>query len=446
MPIVVLSNNDGCVIARSQEAKDLNIKMGVPFWEIKNLIKTHNVKVFSSNYQLYGDMSERVMNIIKDYCGDVEIYSIDEAFLKFDTQFSTIKEIELTCQNLRAKILQCTSIPVSIGISPTKTLAKLANQIAKKAQISFKKDTITEGGIHSDESHRGVFCLIEMNKFNHNLSKSIIDEIPLNNDRRETFSDETNKFNQYLSKMTIDKIWGVGRAYQQQLNYYGIYTALDLKNASETWIKKKFGVVLLRTVKELNGFSCLDLEAPIESRKNVMVSRSFNKDIYKLAELSEAVSVYATRLGEKLRHHQQTTQHITIFLWTNPFNRITTDTRIYFADSIELPYATSNTPELIHYALQVLEKLYKTNYNYKKAGILASELKPNAVIQTHLFHPFEREKQGRQVMQVMDAVNKKYGKQALYVATCGTNHTWSRREQFKSPCYTTQWGEVLSIK
>jgi DNA polymerase V len=413
-PIVVLSNNDGCVIARSQEAKDLNIKMGVPFWEIKNLIKTHDVQVFSSNYQLYGDMSERVMNLIQEACGDVEIYSIDEAFMLFDTQFSTIEDIEQTCQKLRLKIRQCTSIPVSIGISYTKTLAKLANQLAKKQQITAEKGENREGCI---ENNKGVFCLIE-----------------------------TNNFNQNLSEMSVDKVWGVGRAYKQRLEYYGICTALDLKNANQVWIKKTFGVVLLRTVKELNSFSCLELDDPIESRKNIMVSRSFNKDVYKLAELSEAVSVYATRLGEKLRHYQQTTQHLTVFIWTNPFNRIAADTRIYFAESIVLPHATANTPDLIHYALQILEKLYKSDYNYKKAGILAGELRPNTVLQTNLFHPFEAEKRGRTLMQVLDAVNKKYGKQTLYVATCGQNHTWSRREQFRSPCYTTQWGDILKIK
>ena len=158
------------------------------------------------------------------------------------------------------------------------------------------------------------------------------------------------------------------------------------------------------------------------------------------------ISVYATRLGEKLRHYQQTTQYLTVFIWTNPFNRLTIDNRIYFADSIELPFATSNTNELIHNALQVLKKLYKSNYNYKKAGILAGELKPNSMIQTNLFHSLEKEKEGRQLMKVMDSINEKYGKQTLYIASCGKNHTWSRREQFRSPCYTTKWNDVLKVK
>ena len=186
--------------------------MGVPYWEIKNIIKKHDVKVFSSNYQLYGDMSERVMNILKDYCGDIETYSIDEAFLKFDTQFSSIESIELVCKKLKTSLLQYTSIPVSIGISKTKTLAKLANKIAKKRANT-----------------EGVFSLNEPTELEKNLSE-----------------------------IDVEDIWGVGRAYKQQLNYYGIQTALDLKNANQVWIRKKFGVVLLRTVKELNNFSCFD--------------------------------------------------------------------------------------------------------------------------------------------------------------------------------------------
>jgi DNA polymerase V len=214
-PIVVLSNNDGCVIARSQEAKDLGIAMGVPYWEIKDLIKKQLVHVFSSNYQLYGDMSERVMNIIKEHCGDVEIYSIDEAFLTFDTRFSSIQDIVETCKNLRETLLQCTSIPVSIGISSTKTLAKLANQIAKKRQKTIEMQYNTEG-----------VCLLE----NNTQTEPILASIP------------------------VEKVWGIGRAYKEHLAYYGIHTVLDLKNANQQWIHRKFGVVLLRTVKELNGF------------------------------------------------------------------------------------------------------------------------------------------------------------------------------------------------
>ena len=272
-PIVVLSNNDGCVIARSNEAKALKIEMGVPFWEIKKLVKEHKIHVFSSNYPLYGDMSERIMNIAKDHCGDVEIYSIDESFLKFEV---SEKAVENTCKILRAKVLQGTGVPVSIGIAPTKTLAKIANHIAKKRLNT-----------------EGVFMM-------KNAS-----EIDIS-----------------LADFEVGKVWGIGRAYQKTLANYGILTAFDLKNASQTWIKQKFGVVMLRTVKELNGIPCLALEPPVESRQNVMVSRSFRKDVYAISELTEALSVYATRLGEKLRQYKQTTAQLTIFLWTNPHKRL----------------------------------------------------------------------------------------------------------------------------
>jgi DNA polymerase V len=399
-PIVVLSNNDGCVIARSNEAKALKIEMGVPFWEIKKLIKEHKIHVFSSNYPLYGDMSERIMNIAKDHCGDIEVYSIDESFLKFDTQ---LNPVETTCKILRAKVLQGTGVPVSIGIAPTKTLAKIANHIAKK-----RLDT------------EGVFALAE-----------------------------TDKINEILTDFEVSKVWGIGRAYQKTLADYGILTAFDLKNASQTWIKQKFGVVMLRTVKELNGIPCLALEAPVESRQNVMVSRSFRKDVYAISELTEALSVYATRLGEKLRQYKQTTDQLTIFLWTNPHKRLTVDAKIYFSETIKLPYATSDTAMLIHYALLVLKKIYQPKLNYKKGGILAHDLMPDGATQGNLFESMDTALRHKTLMGVMDNLNKKYGKKTVQIATCGvqhTPHTWSRQAQFCSAGYTTKWGEILRVK
>jgi DNA polymerase V len=396
-PIVVLSNNDGCVIARSNEAKALKIEMGVPFWEIKKLIKEHKIHVFSSNYPLYGDMSERIMNIAKDHCGDVEIYSIDESFLKFDV---SEKAVENTCKTLRAKVLQGTGVPVSIGIAPTKTLAKIANHIAKKRLNT-----------------EGVFMM-------KNAS-----EIDIS-----------------LADFEVGKVWGIGRAYQKTLANYGILTAFDLKNASQTWIKQKFGVVMLRTVKELNGIPCLALEPPVESRQNVMVSRSFRKDVYAISELTEALSVYATRLGEKLRQYKQTTAQLTIFLWTNPHKRLTFDAKIYFSETIKLPYATSDTAMLIHYALLVLKKIYQPKLNYKKGGILAHDLMPDGATQGNLFESMDTAARHKTLMGVMDSLNKKYGKETLQIASCGVEHTWSRQAQFCSAGYTTKWGEILRVK
>jgi DNA polymerase V len=403
-PIVVLSNNDGCVIARSNEAKALKIEMGVPFWEIKKLIKQHNIHVFSSNYPLYGDMSERIMNIAKDHCGDIEVYSIDESFLKFDTQ---LNPVETTCKTLRAKVLQGTGVPVSIGIAPTKTLAKIANHVAKKG--------VTTGFL--GQNTEGVFALVE-----------------------------TDIINEILSNFEVSKVWGIGRAYQKTLADYGILTAFDLKNASQTWIKQKFGVVMLRTVKELNGIPCLALEAPVESRQNVMVSRSFRKDVYAISELTEALSVYATRLGEKLRQYKQTTDQLTIFLWTNPHKRLTFDAKIYFSETIKLPYATSDTAMLIHYALLVLKKIYQPKLNYKKGGILAHDLMPDNATQGNLFESMDTAARHKTLMGVMDSMNKKYGKETLQIASCGVQHTWSRQAQFCSAGYTTKWGEILRVK
>jgi DNA polymerase V len=403
-PIVVLSNNDGCVIARSNEAKALGIAMGVPYWEIKKLIHEHKVHVFSSNYPLYGDMSERIMNIAKDYCGDVEIYSIDESFLKFDTPYNTAEQ---TCKTLRAKVLQGTGVPVSIGIAPTKTLAKIANHVAKKG--------VTTG--FSGQNTEGVFTLVD-----------------------------THKMNEILSDFDVSKVWGIGRAYQKSLADYGILTAFDLKNASQTWIKHKFGVVMLRTVKELNGIPCLALEPPIESRQNVMVSRSFRKDVYAFSELTEALSVYATRLGEKLRQYKQTTAQLTIFLWTNPHKRLTFDAKIYFSETIKLPYATSDTAMLIHYALVVLKKIYQPKLNYKKGGILAHDLMSENATQGNLFESMDTALRHKTLMGVMDSMNKKYGKETLQMASCGVQHTWSRQAQFCSAGYTTKWVDILRVK
>jgi DNA polymerase V len=417
-PIVVLSNNDGCVIARSNEAKALNVAMGVPFWEIKKVIKEHNIHVFSSNYPLYGDMSERIMNIAKDHCGDIEVYSIDESFLTFDTQFNTV---ETTCKTLRAKVLQGTGVPVSIGIAPTKTLAKIANHVAKKGVATgFLGHNMERSNIPQTCGTEGVFALIE-----------------------------TDIINEILSNFEVNKVWGIGRAYQKTLADYGILTAFDLKNASQTWIKQKFGVVMLRTVKELNGIPCLALEPPVESRQNVMVSRSFRKDVYAISELTEALSMYATRLGEKLRQYKQTTAQLTIFLWTNPHKRLTVDAKIYFSETIKLPYATSDTAMLIHYALMVLKKIYQPKLNYKKGGILAHDLMPDNATQGNLFESMDTAARHKTLMRVMDSLNKKYGKETLQIASCGvqhTPHTWSRQAQFCSAGYTTKWGEILRVK
>lgn len=396
--VVVLSNNDGCIIARSAEAKALNIGMGRPYWEIAPILKKHGVKVFSSNYPLYGDMSERVMNILSQHSADMEVYSIDEAFLKlhpFDDSPQKLMEEQI---RLRAEVLQSTGLPISIGIAPTKTLAKLANHIAKI------------------KSKSGVY-LLEAGA-------------PI------------------LKKIAVGKVWGVAKGYQRKLSKIGVVSAADLATVNLQWMRKQFGVVGVRLVKELQGFPCYDLDPPITQRQNIMVSRSFRKDIYDKAELIESISTYATRLGEKLRHYDQAAGQLTVFLMANPFRNVRKDGRKYFARTMELPLATNHTSQLIVHATQMVERLYDKDTNYKKAGIIAGRLCPNDQIQGNLFVSSGNHDKLQSLMKAMDTVNKKMGKNTLHYASCGfqKKQTWSRKEQWSSPKFTTKWEDILCIK
>lgn len=394
-PIVVLSNNDGCVVARSNEAKALGIPMGIPLFKIRDLVKKHRVEVYSSNYALYGDMSRRVMNILQQHCADVEIYSIDEAFLKLDFHgFDEGKCFDFS-RDLRAKILQWTGLPVSIGIAPTKTLAKLANHIAKK------------------QTDEGVFVLPP--------------EHPC------------------LEKIGIEEVWGVGSAYKSRLNAVGVETVAQLAKVNEYWMKKEFGIVGLRMLKELKGFPCLDLEPPAERRESTMVSRSFKSDIYELEELCEAIAIYATRLGEKLRRFDQQANVLTVFLWANRFKNKRPDGRTCFSRTIELPLSTSNTHELIAYSLGVARAIYQKGTNYKKAGILASGLSPQSVLQTNLFVPQAPALKSAKLMKAMDEINRQMGRNTVYFAACGKAPNFKRRADRRSKRFTTRWEEILVI-
>ncbi|MCB0567468.1 MAG: Y-family DNA polymerase [Lewinellaceae bacterium] len=393
-PVIVLSNNDGCIIARSNEAKALGIEMGVPYWEVRSLLAEHNVQVFSSNYALYGDMSARVMDTLQQHCIEVEVYSIDEAFL----QLSYCKQgLQQYGEQLRQVVHQNTGIPVSVGIARTKTLAKLANHIAKQ------------------QTPGGVYLL--------------------------------HPADPRLSSLSISKVWGIGKAYEQKLGEIGIQTVAGLQQAEESWMRQTFGVVGLRLLKELKGEACYALEPPATGRAHTMVSRSFRRDIYQLEELKEAISVYASRLGEKLRRYRQAANQLTIFLWANPHKNRRADGRCYFAMNLELPLATSNTNTLIQWAAAAVERLYEEGTNYKKAGILAGGLQPGAVLQTNLFVGEQQQLRYAKAIEAMDRVNRQYGRHTVYFASCGNgSNTWSRKEQWRSPRFTTRWEEVLRVK
>jgi DNA polymerase V len=394
-PVVVLSNNDGCIVARSDEAKALGIQMGEPYFKAKPIIEKHGVKVFSSNYELYGDMSSRVMNILSELAPESEIYSIDECFLSFP-QWST-QDLLSHGQTIKDTIKQWTGIPVSIGLAPTKTLAKVANKVAKKAD--------------------GIRLLRECRE---------IDTV--------------------LENMDVADLWGVGRQYAKFLKSNGIHTAIQLKDAKDGWVKKHLTIVGLRLVYELRGISCLSLESVAPAKKAIYHSRSFGKSVMLLSDLEEAVSSFTARCAEKLRQQNSCAGTLQVFLHTNKFN---TDQPQYSnSRTIELPVATNSAPELIHYALKVLGMLYREGYAYKKAGVIVMGIVPKHAVQLNLFDTVDRTKQ-EIITDVTDELNSKKGKDTVIVAAQGfpgKNSAWKTERNHLSPCYTTKWDELWTVR
>ena len=384
-PVVVLSNNDGCVISRSAEAKSLDIKMGEPYFKVEKIVKKNDVKVFSSNYSLYGDISRRVMKTLKQFSPQIEIYSIDEAFLNL----SFIKDGDLVeyGNKIRKTILKWTGIPTSIGIATTKTLSKAANHIAKK-----------------DKS--GVINLINMKQ---------IDKI--------------------LSEIKINDVWGVGRQLTKFYIKNGINTAYQLKNISNGWIKKNTNVFGARTVMELKGLSCISLETHYEKRKNCCVSRSFGKKVTTLEELNESVTTHCFNAAEKIRSDNQTTKKITVFICTSPFQK----DKNYYANTkvIDLPIRTNDSIDLLKQSLTGLKCIYKKGYRYQKSGIILSELKNADIYKKNLFSTINNEEKRKKLMKAIDYTNIKYGRNALSVAQAGLKKRWNIKRQHSSKINTT---------
>jgi len=394
-PVVVLSNNDGCVVARSNEAKALGIKMGVPVFQINSLIKTHKVQVFSSNYALYGDMSQRIMNALSGFTPDIEIYSIDEAFL----DLSQFKQYDLTDygHKIRSTIKQWTGIPVSIGIAETKTLAKIANKIAKKS--------VTAEGVLS-------------------LTASPY-------------------LNRALEITDVGDVWGIGRSYSSFLEKYGIHNALQLRDADDKFINKRMGITGVRLLQELRGVSCYALDQFPSPKKGITVSRTFKNSIETLDELKEAVATYVSLGAEKLRKEYSVAGVMMVFLMTNRFNK-----ENYYVNikTIKLPVATSDTSELIHYAHEGLEAVYRKGYLYKKSGVMFKHLNPENQIQANLFN-YKNFKRSKKLMQTLDNINKKMGSDTLKYAATGltNNQRWKTVFKRRSPSYTTNWDQIVKV-
>lgn len=395
-PVVVLSNNDGCVVARSREAKSLGIKMGVPAFQIKAEMQRHGILAFSSNYALYADLSSRVMRTLEEMAPRVEVYSIDEAFLDLTGIESALSLVEFG-QQVRARIGHWIGITVCVGIAPTKTLAKLANHAAKKYPAT-----------------QGVVDLT-------------------NPDRQRRL----------LALVPVDDVWGVGRRLSKRLNALGITTALDLANASPRAIRDQFSVVLERTVRELNGESCIELEEIPPTKKQIVCSRSFGVKVTHFELLREAVCEYATRATEKLRKEQQQAKVLTVFIRTSPFK----DNEPQYSNSAsgELLIPSCDTRDFIELANHLLKRIWKDGFRYAKAGVMLSDFYDPGMFQPGLFDDVSTRSNSQQLMSVLDTINQS-GAGKVFFAGQGTKKDWSMKREHLSPAYTTRWDQLPRVK
>lgn len=388
-PIVVLSNNDGCVIARSNEAKALGIKMGVPAYQIKDLVSSHEVSVFSSNYTLYGDMSGRVMSILAGLAPELEVYSIDEAFINLDG----IQDIQLLGTKIVNKVTCGTGIPVSLGIAPTKTLAKVANKFAKKYPAYNR------------------LCII----------------------------DTEEKRIKALKLTDITDVWGIGRRQATKLEKQRVKTAYDFTQLPGSWIRKNMTIVGERTWKELRGISCIDMESAPPAKKQICTSRSFGKMLTDIDTMAEAIATHASTCAKKLRQQKSYAMSLMVFIHTNNFRE---DLPQYWKNTvIHLPVPTNDTLEIVHYALAGLKTIFIQGYQYKKAGVIITEITEGA--QMGLFDKIDRTKR-EQLMQTIDQINGKHS-QLVKLAIQGSGRDWKLKQEQLSQRYTTDINEILTI-
>lgn len=391
-PVVVLSNNDGCVIARSNEAKALGIPMGAPLFEWQGLMQHNGVFIYSSNYALYGDISARVMNTISSFVPeyDFELYSIDEAFIRLNDIPES--DIAAHAQEIRTMLYQHTGIPVSIGISSTKTLAKVANTIAKKLP-----------------NHSGVYCIPTV---------EAADDI--------------------LATLPTSKIWGIGRQIAKKYAERDVNTALELKKAPPKWVKQVATVVGLRTWKELHGIKSITFGTGGTTRKSIAFTRSFPVAVTTEAELSEAVSFFAVRIAEKLRRFELACSSLTMFIQTSPFDK--DEFRFVNTCHLQLPYPTNTAHDIVVEIQNALHTIFQEGFFYRHAGIIGQGLVPQSPTQTNIYH--ERKPQHVSLARIMDTINTKHGRDTIQLAATGTERRWQTKRQWVSPRYTTSWKEL----
>ncbi|NLQ19059.1 translesion error-prone DNA polymerase V subunit UmuC [Marinomonas sp. M1K-6] len=394
-PVVVLSNNDGCIVARSKEAKALGIKMGVPLFQIQDEIKEHGIVCFSSNYALYADLSNRVMTILEEEAPRLEVYSIDEAFMDL-TGVNNVMDLLAFGQQVKAKVDQWTGITVGVGIAPTKTLAKLANHAAKK----------------------------------YPATGSVVDLMDPDRQKR------------LLALVDVSDVWGVGRRTTAKLKTRGIHTALDLANADPKSIRSEFSVVLERTIRELNGVSCLDLELVRPTKQQIICSRSFGHKVTDKRELREAIAKYTTRAAEKLRGEKRFCRVVSVFVRTSPF--IPNEPQYSKTLSAELPNPTDDTRDLLEVADVLFRRIYRSGYRYAKGGVMLADFYEHGAFQQDLFQADNTKINSKALMSVVDKINHS-GLGKVFFASQGVSPQWSMKREHLSPAYTTRWDELPKV-
>lgn len=399
-PVVVLSNNDGCIISRSDEAKMLGVEMAGPYFKAKAVIEKYDIATFSSNYNLYGDMSRRVMDTLRALVGEknVEVYSVDESFL--NVKHIQKKDLSEYALYMRKIVEQWTGISVSVGIAPTKTLAKIANHFAKKNKLATQ-------------------CIYTLDDF--------------------------NAIKEALKRTGVAEIWGVGRAYIEKLKGYGITNAWELRNMPEEWAYQHMGgVVGVRLIKELKGTPCIGLEPPLVNKKMIATTRMFGKNVSNLCDIKEAIATYTSRAAEKLRRQSSAASVINIFIVAREENHSVKFSHGTITAHTVLPVATSITNELIAPALRLAEQIFQPGQKYKKAGVILSGIVPDTSVQSNLFVPAAQNNK-RLLMNTLDNINFSMRDDIIKFASSGIDKNWKMRQEYHSPRYTSRWKELRRV-
>ena len=396
VPMVVLSNNDGCAVARSAEVKALGVKMGTPWFQMKDLAKQHGIQAYSSNYTLYGDMSSRVVDVLRKFTPNLEVYSIDESFLQIETVLKQYADPTSLGQIIKQEVKDTTGLPVCVGIGASKTLAKLANHLAKK-----------------NPQFAGVCDISSMPKA---------------------------MLYQWMAETAVGEVWGIGGKTAKKLKELKINSIFDLVQVSPQAMRQQFGVVIERICYELRGVSCLQLEEVAPAKQQIISSRSFGKPVTSMEELAESVATHAARGAEKLRSQKSVTGALTIFVQTNPHKPF--EPQHHQSITVVLSDPSDNTLTLTSAALKGLKQIYKAGFKYKKAGVILNLLADKPTMQQSLFDDMEVKGKSAGLMKAMDSINSRFGNAAIKTAASGTKQDWKMRSGNKSPNYTTQWDEL----